>query len=51
MADLNGDLRFILIDSYSERSSGRQNGNLRFILIDSTPPRSSGRSIPLKMVI
>ena len=39
----NGDLRFILIDSYSERS-GRsgcrstpptENGNLRFILIDS----------------
>ena len=50
----NGDLRFILIDSYSEssgRSSGRstllENGNLRFILIDfysESSGRSSGRS-------
>ena len=52
----NGNFRFILIDSYSERtgrSSTRslppENGNLRFILIDSyseSSGRSSGRSIP-----
>ena len=50
----NSDLRFILIDSYSEssgRSSGRstllENGNLRFILIDfysESSGRLSGRS-------
>ena len=70
MADLspkNGDLRFIIIDSYSEncgRSSDRStipknsNGNLRFILIDSyseTSDRpggiSSGRSTPHEMAI
>ena len=58
----NGNMRFILIDSYSD-SSGRtchrlpppENGNLRFILIDSYSEnsgrwscRSSGRSIPLE---
>ena len=38
----NGNLRFILIESYSEnlgtpgcRSTPQENGNLRFILIDS----------------
>ena len=62
----NDNLRFILIDSYSEssgrpggRSSGRsthpENGNLRFTLIDSYPEnrpgRSSSRSTPQKMAI
>ena len=57
---LNGNLRFILLDSYSD-SSGRpdgrstipENGDLRFILIDSYSEssdrpdgRSSGRSTP-----
>ena len=53
----DGNLRFILIDSYSERSEEDQvadlpsleNGNLRFILIDSyseSSDRSSGRSTP-----
>ena len=54
MTDLtpeNGNLRFILIDSYPERSGrsgGRstppENGNLRFILIDSYS-ESSGRPV------
>ena len=68
MADLsppeNGNLTFILINSYSEnlqlrrpggRSTPPENGNLTFILIDSYSDssgrpggRSSGRSIPLR---
>ena len=57
----NGNLRFILIDSYSEsserpggRSTRLENRNLRFILIDfysESSGRSSGRSIPQEMAI